>query len=229
MSVFVGLLLYWELVTGNRSSTKYGYSSLINSIANNMKLSIDLATESSTAWVDAVMGNFDSFLQDHANCERKASAMAMSFVAKYPDRTAIISELIDTAVEELEHFKQVYDIMQQRGVHLPAEIGQDVYVKQLIDCCRTTREHRFMDRLLLASIIECRGAERFRLIYEALPVGQLKSFYHQLWASEAKHGNIFVKMALNYFPEEGVYTRLEQLAKEEAKVLHALPLKAALH
>ena len=194
-----------------------------------MKLSIELACESDQAWVDEVMSDFDAFLQDHANCERKASAMAMSFVAKYPDRLEIIPELIDTAVEELEHFKSVYAIMEERGVRLPAEMGQDMYVKQLVDQCRSGREERFMDRLLLASIIECRGAERFKLVYEALEPGDLKTFYHNLWASEAKHGNIFVKMALNYFNENDVYQRLGALNNLEAEVLQSLPLKPALH
>lgn len=194
-----------------------------------MKLSIELACESSQEWIDTVMNDFDSFLQDHANCERKASAMAMSFVAKYPDRLEIIPELIDTAVEELEHFKSVYEIMEQRGVQLPAQMGQDIYVKQLVDRCRSTVNERFMDRLLLASIIECRGAERFRLVYENLDEPELKKFYHNLWASEAKHGNIFVKMALNYFDKNEVYTRLEELNDAEAEVLQQLPLKAALH
>jgi len=194
-----------------------------------MKLSIELACESSKDWVDTVMADFDAFLQDHANCERKASAMAMSFVAKYPDRLEIIPELIDTAVEELEHFRSVYEIMEARGVQLPAQMGQDIYVKQLVDRCRSTVDERFMDRLLLASIIECRGAERFRLVYENLEEGELKKFYHNLWASEAKHGNIFVKMALNYFDKNEVYTRLEELNNAEAEVLQQLPLKAALH
>ncbi|UII24222.1 tRNA-(ms[2]io[6]A)-hydroxylase [Fulvivirga ligni] len=194
-----------------------------------MKLSIELACESSPEWVEAVMGDFDSFLQDHANCERKASAMAMSFVAKYPDRVEIIPELIETGIEELEHFQAVYQIMQERGVQLPPEMGQDIYVKKLIDQCYTDVERRFLDRLLLASIIECRGAERFRLVYEALPVGELKTFYHNLWASEAKHGNIFVKMALNYFDRDLTYKRLEELNLIEAQVLRSLPLKPALH
>lgn len=194
-----------------------------------MKYSIPLACESSPEWVETVMGDFDAFLQDHANCERKASAMAMSFVAKFPDRLEIIPELIDTGIEELEHFKAVYEIMQQRGVPLPKEMGKDEYVAQLIQQCKSDKEGRFLDRLLLASIIECRGAERFRLIYEALPEGELKRFYHQLWASEAKHGNIFVKMSLNYFDETTVYNRLEILNQAEATILQALPLKAALH
>ena len=31
-------------------------------------------------------------LADHADCERKASGMAMSLVAKYPDRTPILKD-----------------------------------------------------------------------------------------------------------------------------------------
>ena len=194
-----------------------------------MQYRINLSVESSQEWVDTVMGDFDAFLQDHANCERKASAMAMSFVAKYPDRLEIIPELIDTSIEELEHFKEVYRIMQERNIQLPAEMGQDHYVKNLLDFCRSGRLERFMDRLLLASLVETRGAERFRLVYEALPQGSLKDFYHQLWASEARHGEIFVKMTLNYFDEESVYTRLQDMTDFEAKVLQNLPLKPALH
>jgi tRNA-(ms[2]io[6]A)-hydroxylase len=194
-----------------------------------MKLSIELECASSPEWVKTVMEDFDSFLTDHANCERKASSMAMSFVAKYPDRVEIIPELIETALEELEHFQQVYAFMEKRGVLLPQQIGEDLYVKRLLQFCRSGREDRFIDRLLLASVIECRGAERFRLVYEALPEGELKQFYHQLWASEAKHGNIFVKFALHYADEKEVYKRLDELMQHEALVLQELPLQAALH
>jgi tRNA 2-(methylsulfanyl)-N6-isopentenyladenosine37 hydroxylase len=194
-----------------------------------MKLSLDLKTESPKEWVSAVMANFNSFLQDHADCERKASAMAMSFVARYPDRQEIIPELIETGIEELQHFQQVYELLKARGEMLTHEIQEDPYIKKLLSLCRTGRDERFMDRLLLASIIECRGAERFKLVYEALPPGDLKKFYHNLWASEAKHGNIFVKMALEYFPEPVVYKRLEELNDEEGKIVLTLPIRAALH
>lgn len=104
-----------------------------------------------------------------------------------------------------------------------------MYIKQLLDLCRSGREERFLDRLLIASIVECRGAERFRLVYENLPEGELKKFYHMLWASEAKHGNIFVKMALNYFHEDMVYKRLRILNEAEGEIIASLPLKPALH
>jgi len=194
-----------------------------------MQLRIDLASDSKKEWVDAVMGDFISFLKDHADCERKASAMALSFVAKYPDRVEIIPELIDTAVEELEHFRSVYQLLEKRGVQLTHELKQDMYVKQLIDTCRSGREERFMDRLLMASVVETRGAERFKLIYEALNEEDLKKFYHQLWASEARHGEIFIQMALNYFDETAVFKRLEEMKIVEAEILNGLPIKAALH
>ena len=38
------------------------------------------------------MADFDSFLIDHADCERKASFMVMSFIGKFPERKEIIPE-----------------------------------------------------------------------------------------------------------------------------------------
>lgn len=194
-----------------------------------MKLSIDLKSKSSEAWIQAVMADFPSFLQDHANCERKASSMALSFVAKYPHRKEILAELIDTGVEELEHFRSVYQLMEEKGVPLSDEIPPDLYVNKLLEFCRTGREERFLDRLLMASVVECRGAERFKMVAEHLEDPALKRFYKELWTSEAKHGHIFVKMALNYFPESEVYDRLEFLMAKEAEVLASLEIKAALH
>lgn len=194
-----------------------------------MKFRIDLTIPSKKEWVEAVLSDFNAFLQDHADCERKASAMALSLVAKYPNRLEIIPELIATSVEELEHFRDVYQIMEERGIQLSHEIPQDMYIKQLLKICRDGRNERFMDRLLLASLVETRGAERFRLVYEALEEGTLKQFYHRLWASEARHGEVFVKMALNYFEEEPVYDRLEEMKEREGVILDALPIRPALH
>lgn len=195
-----------------------------------MKYSIELCGRTRPEWVKAVMSDFPAFLQDHADCERKASAMAMSFVAKYPDRLEIIPELIETGIEELQHFQQVYAQMQKRGITLAKEMTEDAYIKSLIGLCRSDPINRFLDRLLLASIIECRGAERFRLVCEAIEGdSELKEFYHMLWSSEAKHGNIFIKMALNYFDRSSTYVRLGELNRAEGEILGKLPLRPALH
>ena len=194
-----------------------------------MKLNLDLACPSKPEWIAAVMNDFSSFLQDHADCERKASSMAMSFVAKYPNRIEIIPELIATAVEELEHFQQVYALMEKRGIQLAHQIKGDPYVQQLLKFCRHGKDDRFMDRLLLASVVETRGAERFKMVSEAQDDPEMHRFYKILWASEAKHGHIFVKMALNYYEEGAVYKRLAEFVEREAEVLNGLEIRAALH
>lgn len=194
-----------------------------------MKYSIDLTWQTPKEWTETVLNDFNAFLQDHANAERKASAMAMSFVAKCPDKVEIIDELIETAIEELEHFKMVYEVMQKRGIALKHEIDQDLYARETIKHCRSGINDRLLDRMLLASIFECRGAERFKLVADALEDIELKNFYKMLWTTEAKHGNIFVKMALKYWDEKEVYERLNYLMKKEGEICAALPLRPALH
>lgn len=194
-----------------------------------MKLNLDIAVPSKTEWIEAVMADFDSFLQDHADCERKASATAMSLVAKYPDRVEIIPELIDISIEELEHFQQVYQVMEKRGVQLAHSIPGDPYIKALMKAQHSGILERFLDRLLIASVVETRGAERFKLVAEAQTEVDMAKFYKMLWISEAKHGHVYVKMALNYFDETKVYDRLRYWVDKEGEIIDNLEIRAALH
>ncbi len=194
-----------------------------------MKLNLDIGIASPSGWIQAVITDFSSFLQDHADCERKASATAMSLVAKYPNRLEIIPELIEIAVEELEHFQQVYKLMKSRGIQLAHSIHEDLYIKALMKAQHDGLEERFLDRLLIASVVETRGAERFKLVADHMVDEELAKFYKMLWISEAKHGHVYVKMALCYFPEKKVYERLEWWVEKEAEIINGLPLRAALH
>ncbi len=194
-----------------------------------MKMNLDIACPSKPEWIEAVMADFDTFLQDHADCERKASATAMSFVAKYPNRVEIIPELIAIGVEELEHFQQVYQLMESRGIQLAHSIAEDKYIKTLMKLCHSGIEERFLDRLLIASVVETRGAERFKLVADAQTDEDYHKFYKMLWISEAKHGHVYVKMALNYFPEHKVYDRLQWWVEKEGETLNNVEIRAALH
>ena len=190
---------------------------------------LELTYNTPPEWAENAIKDMPSLLRDHADCERKASSMAMSFIAKAPDKTQIIPELIETAIEELEHFQKVYEIMKEMGVPLTHKILKDEYIDQLIKLSRSGREEQFMDRLLLASIIETRGAERFKLIADALEDPEMKSFYKMLWRSEARHGDIFVRMALHYWPEKDVYKRLNELNSAEGIICEKLPWRSAVH
>ena len=190
--------------------------------------SINLLFATPNEWVDVVLGDLDAFLLDHANCERKASALAMSLVVKYPDRRRILAGLIDLAQEELQHFRQVYDVLEQRGLTLTRD-EPDPYVNELLELCRHGRDERFIDRMLISSVVECRGAERFGLLAAALQDPPLRTLYRQLWRAEVKHGHQFVHLLLQECDETIVYPRLEELTQLEANIVQNLPLRPALH
>lgn len=155
--------------------------------------------------------------------------MAMSFVAKYPDRTEIIPELIHTGIEELEHFRLVYKIMEERGLQLNHSIEKDIYIDKLLKTMHSGREERFRDRLIIASIVENRGFERFKMVSDHIEDKKLADFYRMIYLSEAKHGHVFVDMALNYFPASEVFERWEVLASLEADILSDLAIRPTLH
>ena len=190
--------------------------------------SLDLHVATPPGWVSAVLEDFDVFLADHANCERKASAMAMGMIVKYPDRDEITAGLIDLAQEELQHFAEVHSLMRARGAKLLRD-EQDVYVAELTKLARHGRDDRFIDRLLIASVVECRGAERFGLIAEHARDSHIRDFYPRLRKGELKHGHVFVEFALRYADANTVYTRLEGFMAEEAQIMLGLDFRPALH
>ena len=129
------------------------------------KKSFDLQSVTDPRWIETVLADFDAFLIDHASCERKANALLMSMIVKYPDRTAVLPQLIELAQEELEHFAETYAFMERRGLRLGKD-QPDPYVNQLLAAARHGRDERYIDRMLISSVIEKRGAERFRIIAE---------------------------------------------------------------
>ena len=147
----------------------------------------DLKSFTPDAWLDVVMDNLDEFMLDHTLCERKASAMGMSLVAKYPDRDKIIDDLIAFAREELSHFHTMYRLIAARGLVLPAD-SKDQYVLELRQLMRGGgRDQLFLDRLLIPGIVEARGCERLSKVTRALEPGELKETYLEVTRAEARH------------------------------------------
>lgn len=183
-------------------------------------------------WATYVADHLDEFLIDHAACERKASANAMHFVVRYPDKPDIVDAMVEVAREELEHFHQVFHIMQERGVQLASD-EPDPYVNKLLKPARGGGQERLLDRLLLGSIIEYRGCERFAMLGRELESrpdeADLGGFYRELAASESKHRGDFYELALAYFDQDVVEDRLDFFLDLEAEAVEELPIRAALH
>ena len=181
-----------------------------------------------TAWTEAVMADFDSFLLDHAAAEKKASGMAISMLSHYPDRVELVAAMADLAVEELTHYREVVKWIHRRGLLTVAD-KKDHYVLALRDTIRQGREEYLLDRLLTASIIEARGAERFALVAQALPGGALKKFYQSIARSEERHYELFLELAGKYLDPQTIAKRWDELLDIEAAIVTGLPIHAALH
>jgi tRNA-(ms[2]io[6]A)-hydroxylase len=180
------------------------------------------------AWTEAVLSDFDSFLLDHATAEKKASGMAVSMLSHYPDRTELVSAMADLAIEELTHYREVLKWIHQRGLTTGPD-QKDPYVVEFRKSMRQGREEYMMDRLLMASIIEARGAERFALVAAALDAGPLKKFYQSIARSEERHFELFLALAKQYLEADAVEARWDELLDIEAELVARLPIRAALH
>jgi len=174
------------------------------------------------------MSDFDSFLLDHAAAEKKASGMAMSMLSHYPDRIELVTAMADLAIEELTHFREVVKWIHSRGLQTAADT-KDQYVLALRKSIRKESEEYLLDRLLIASIIEARGAERFALVAEALQDLPLKKFYHSIARSEERHYELFLELATRYVDRGVVDQRWDELLDIEADIVRELPIQAALH
>ena len=188
---------------------------------------------SPTGWVDAVLTDFEEFLKDHASCEKKASGMALSVASHYPDQPELLNAMVDLAVEELSHYREVIRIMLARNI-VPGADRKDPYINALNSHVRRGPENFMLDRLLMGAIVERRGAERFGLIADRLADTHeenpdLAEFYQAIAASEYRHWELFYNLAVSHCDAAQVAPRFAELTAIEADVMREQPFRAALH
>ena len=137
-------------------------------------------------WLPCALVRLDALLADHAHCEKKAAATALSLVGAYPDRERLVRHLSALAIEELRHFRAVHERLRARGLGLTRDAG-DPYAKQLMQLVRSGGDARLMDRLLVGGLIEARSHERLTLLAEGIAEPGLAGFYASL--ARAEHGH----------------------------------------
>ena len=120
--------------------------------------------------------------------------------------------------EELEHFELVLKLLDRRGIRFYRQRPSN-YGRQLKDLVRKQEPQRAVDRLLIASLIEARSCERFRLLSEHVEDDELVMFYRSLFESEARHHTTYVQLAKCFDSGANVEQRLEELAAGEAEII----------
>lgn len=185
------------------------------------------------------MAQFDEFLKDHASCEKKASGMAMAVASHYPDQPELLHAMVDLAVEELNHYREVIRLLLANNI-TPAPDRKDPYINELNQHIRRGPENFLLDRLLMGAIVERRGAERFALVAERLTQASsaaglgndtdaLARFYRSIAASEHRHWELFYKLACTHCEAHAVAPRFDALTRIEADIMLRQPLRPALH
>lgn len=187
-----------------------------------------LQQPTSTAWVEQAIENLDVILLDHSHCERKAAGVALNLIFRYPSSTKLVRTLTSIAQEELEHFEQVNQWLERRGIAL-APLSPPPYGAGLKAQIRRHEPDRLLDSLLVSGLIEARSHERLGLLATHCPEPELAQFYRGLMASEARHYGIYWTLATTYFDRPTVTQRLEELATVESELLATLHPEPRIH
>ncbi|ATB36421.1 tRNA-(ms[2]io[6]A)-hydroxylase [Cystobacter fuscus] len=189
-----------------------------------------LRAPSDPRWLPLALERFDEVLVDHAHCEKKAAANALSMIQVYPDLPGLPAQMARLAREESAHLARVLELMAARGLTLNRDAG-DPYAQGLQKAVRTSHEGRKVDRLLVAAVIEARSCERLSLLAEGLEEESLRRFYAELAQSEDGHQSLFYRLAVTAAggDEAPVRARLEELLVLEAEVLQRIGVRAAIH
>jgi tRNA-(ms[2]io[6]A)-hydroxylase len=179
---------------------------------------LSLHSETAQRWLDQVDTGLEEILIDHAHCEHKAAATAMSLLGSYIENHSLCEEMTEIVQEELEHFHLVLDLLERRGIRFrrlqPAHYGREL--KLLV---RPNEPDRAVDRLLIAGLIEARSCERFSLLANHVQDSELTSFYSSLFESEARHHSTYVRLAKQFADADIVKQRLHDLSAAEASII----------
>jgi tRNA-(ms[2]io[6]A)-hydroxylase len=181
-------------------------------------------------WADIAESNLEEILTDHAWCEQKAATNAINLIADNCEHIELVQELTIIALEEMQHFQQVVDIIRERGYTL-GRGRKDDYVGQLMKFCKRdgSRNTAFIERLLFAAMIEARSCERFRVLSLNIKDAALAKFYHELMVSEAGHYTTFLNFARKYTIDVDVDKRWKEWLAFEGELIQTFGKKEAIH
>ncbi|MDB6026083.1 MAG: tRNA-hydroxylase, partial [Verrucomicrobiales bacterium] len=146
-------------------------------------------------WLPTVLANIPAILVDHAHLERKAATSALN-LEKYRDLFPRVRELNAIAIEELQHFELVLQLLEKRGIPF-GQPHPSPWISALMRSIRNGQRLQVIDHLVVFALVEGRSCEKFQILAQALkPIDpELALFYASLVESEGNHYATFLMMA----------------------------------
>ncbi len=191
---------------------------------------LGLKLKTDPRWVTIVESNIEEILTDHAWCEQKAATNIITIITYNSEHVELVSDLLEIAKEEIEHFQMVHNIIKERGLTLGRE-RKDHYVNELFKFMKKdgSRNDAFIDRLLFSAMIEARSCERFKVLSQNIEDKELAEFYRQLMISEAGHYTTFLKFARKYTEKVDVDKRWAEWLEFEGELITNYGKKETVH
>ncbi len=146
-------------------------------------------------WIPKMKANLPAVLVDHAHLERKAATTALN-LEKYRELHPRVRDLNAIAIEELQHFELVLDLLKKRGIPF-AQAHPSPWISGLMRSIRNGSRQQVIDHLICCALIEGRSCEKFQILARELQEqdAELAGFYRSLVESEGNHYATYLIMA----------------------------------
>lgn len=178
------------------------------------------------AWLHWALQNQEILLIDHANCEKKAAATAMNLLYRHVSRSELLKKMSQLAREELLHFQQVVELMEQRNIPY-VQLSASRYASGLREHLRKGHDEALIDTLIIGAFVEARSCERFASLLPHLDE-VLARFYRSLLRSEARHFEDYLALAKLY-SEQDIGPRVEFFAEVERELVESEDVEFRFH
>ena len=146
-------------------------------------------------WLPKVLANLPAVLVDHAHLEKKAATTALN-LEKYRQLYSRVRELNAIAIEELQHFELVLDLLAKRNIPF-GQPHPSPWISGLMRSVRAGSTPQVIDHLICCALIEGRSCEKFQVLARELQSidPELAQFYASLVESEGNHYATYILMA----------------------------------
>lgn len=131
----------------------------------------------------------------------------------------LIDKMVVLIKEELHHFYQVLEIMDEYGVDYKS-ITPCRYAKGMLRNVKTFEPDAMVDKLIVGAYIEARSCERFAMLAPHVDK-RLGDFYISLLRSEARHYQDYLTLA-EEISEQDISERVQFFGEIEAKLIASL-------
>jgi len=133
-----------------------------------------------------------------------------------PYKQDLVDKMVMLIKEELHHFYQVLEIMDEYGVEYQS-ITPCRYAKGMLRHVKTYEPDALVDKLIVGAYIEARSCERFAKLAPHLDK-RLGDFYISLLRSEARHYQDYLTLAQE-IADFDITERVEFFAEKECELI----------